>query len=120
MLSYRKHIETTIAACNQKLNFIRHIANQSWGGDRKTLIKIFKATVMEKILYGAPLLSAVNKKLIDNLQKIQNKAMRTISGAFYTSPIKSLLAEIGLTDIENMIHQRTAKICWKDKKPKYK
>lgn len=106
-LSYNKHIETTVAACKQRLNYLKCVANQVWGGDRATLLKIFQATVMEKILYAAPLLSAASEKHIEKLQKVQNIGMRIISGAFHTSPIQSMLAELGLINIKKMLNQRT-------------
>lgn len=84
------------------------MAGRLWGGDRKTLTTIYRATVLEKLLYAAPIISGMSEANIKKLETIHNTGLRAISGAFYTSPINSIQAEVGIPSYKTLLDQRTA------------
>ncbi|XP_055605898.1 uncharacterized protein LOC129754062 [Uranotaenia lowii] len=106
-LKFRAHAEELKAACQQKIIFIRSIASRTWGGDRNTLLKLYRSTILEKLLYAAPLLSAMDGKALESLEKVHNAGLRAIVGAFITSPIVSLQVETGIPSLKTLIDQRT-------------
>ncbi|XP_055604733.1 uncharacterized protein LOC129752967 [Uranotaenia lowii] len=105
-LKYRIHAEEVKAACQQRVLFIRSIAARTWGGDRSTLLNLYSATVLEKLLYSAPILSALDSKVLQSLETVHNAGLRAIIGAFRTSPIESLHAETGIPSLKMFIDQR--------------
>lgn len=107
-LTYKTHIEELKATCIQRIQFLRFIASRSWGGDRQTLIKIYKATILEKMLYAAPVTSSISDAIIGGLESVHNKGLRIITGAFHTSPIVSIRAETGIPSIRFLLNQRLA------------
>ncbi|XP_055527217.1 uncharacterized protein LOC129719833 [Wyeomyia smithii] len=107
-LLLHKHVEEVASTCKQRLQFLRYVANTSWGGDRATITKLYKATILEKMLYAAPMLSSIQNSTMRKLDTIHNAGLRAISGAFYTSPIASLHAESGIPELRVLIQQRTA------------
>ncbi|XP_058448736.1 uncharacterized protein LOC131428707 [Malaya genurostris] len=107
-LQFRKHAEEIRANCQQRIQFLRSVATRNWGGDRHTLLKLYRATVLEKLLYAAPVISGMSEVLLRRLETIHNAGLRTIIGAFHTSPIDSLHAESGIPNIQTLLEQRTA------------
>lgn len=105
-LTYKAHIEETKAACNQRIQFLKCIASRVWGGDKQTLTKIYKSTVLEKMLYAAPLISLSSETLINQLESTHNQGLRLITGAFHTSPITSLQTEAGIPSFRSLLDQR--------------
>ncbi|XP_055589874.1 uncharacterized protein LOC129742052 [Uranotaenia lowii] len=106
-LKFRAHAEEVRAACQQRVNFLRSIAARSWGGDRNTLIKLYRSTIIEKLLYAAPILSGMDSKALKSLETVHNAGLRAIVGAFRTSPVLSLQAETGIPSLKTLIDQRT-------------
>lgn len=107
-LLFKTHCEEVKAACRQRVQLIRCVACRSWGGDRKTLIKLYRATVLEKILYAAPITAAVSDNVLKILEPTHNTGLRAICGAFRTSPVDSLQAETGIPSLRVFFEQRTA------------
>lgn len=107
-LLFKTHCEEVKAACRQRVQLIRCVASRSWGGDRKTLIKLYRATVLEKILYAAPITAAVSDNVLKILEPTHNTGLRAICGAFRTSPVDSLQAETGIPSLRVFFEQRTA------------
>lgn len=107
-LKFDKHVEEIRATCQQRVNFIRSIAARDWGGDRKTLMKLYQATVLEKMLYAAPVLSSISDITMKRLETVHNSGIRAITGAFHTSPIASIQAESGIPSVRALFEQRNA------------
>lgn len=105
-LTYKAHIDEVKAACNQRIQFLRSIASRTWGGDKQTLTKIYKSTILEKILYAAPLISSTSESTIKQLETTHNQGLRIITGAFPTSPITSIQTEAGIPSLRSLINQR--------------
>lgn len=107
-LKFSEHVEELKASCQQRIHFIRCVAAKSWGGDRNTLLKLYRATVLEKLLYAAPILSDLDDTTVKKLETVHNAGLRAISGAFHTSPIVSIQSETGIPSLQILIQQRTA------------
>ena len=87
-LTWTSHIKRIKKECQSPLTMLRHLSHLDWGADKKTLERLYKAIIQSKLTYACEVFG--NGKTSEALNKIQNEAMRIISGAFKSSPIKSM------------------------------
>ncbi|GBN09130.1 putative RNA-directed DNA polymerase from transposon BS, partial [Araneus ventricosus] len=66
---------------------------QAWGADRDSMLKIYRATVLSKLEYGCTIYGSARKSVLQKLDPVHHTALRLCSGAFRTSPVKSLYVE---------------------------
>ena len=92
-LSFTKHISVLKTQCREALNLIRVVAHLKWGGDRDTLLMLYRAIVRSKLDYGCIL-------YLQQLHSIHNSGLRLALGAFCTSPTSSLYTEANETPLE--------------------
>lgn len=77
---------------------LKSLCATSWGADPKILLILYKSLVRSHFEYGF-LCFAGDDKIVNSLDKIQNKCMRTVLGAFKTSPIAAMQIEMNLPPI---------------------
>ena len=89
-LTWRKHILNLADSCRRRLDVMKTLSAISWGASRKILRMFYIAYIRSKMDYGAILYSGAAKTNLNLLNRVQNSAMRMITGARKTSPILSL------------------------------
>ncbi|XP_047739413.1 uncharacterized protein LOC125178802 [Hyalella azteca] len=94
-LSWKPHVQALKGSCLKRWNLLRHVAGLTWGADRLTLLRLYRATTRSKLDYGCIIYQYANKETLSVLDSIYNSAIRICTGAFRTSPILSLYAESG-------------------------
>ncbi|XP_055623311.1 uncharacterized protein LOC129766737 [Toxorhynchites rutilus septentrionalis] len=87
------------------LNVLKAIKGRLKGSPRDSLLNIFKSWIIPRLVYGIILASKADK-YFKMLESASNSEIRIITGAFYSSPSKSLLAEIGEPPFEMVCVQR--------------
>ena len=92
-LSFKKHISVLKTKCKEALNLIRVVAHLKWGGDRDTLLILYRAVVRSKLDYGCMVYGSESNTDIRQLDSIHNSGLKLALGAFYTSPVSSLYTE---------------------------
>ena len=100
-LTFRDHIEQLRIRCLKRINILKCVSGCNWGADRKSLTLLYCSLVRSVLDYSAPVLSIVcptNQRLIES---IQSNCLRIITGAFRTTPVTALQAEINLPSLEN-------------------
>ncbi|XP_058817570.1 uncharacterized protein LOC131680873 [Topomyia yanbarensis] len=107
-LQFKTHVEELKTSVQQRLLVLQSVARRNWGGDRTTLTKIYKACILEKILYAAPIVAAMSDTNTKLLETVHNRGLRAICGGFHTSPIASLQVETGIPGLRTLLDQRTA------------
>ena len=85
-----KHISVLKTQCNEALNLIRVVAHLKWGGDRDTLLMLYRAIVRSKFDYGCIVYGTASNTNLRQLDSIHNSGLRLALGAFCTSPVSSL------------------------------
>ena len=95
-LSWRPHIVQLKKTCYKKLNLLKMLSHKSWGADCRTLLLLYIALIKPKIDYGVEAYGSAKQHLLELLNPIQNEAIRIATGAFRSSPVKSLYAISGL------------------------
>ena len=92
-LSFKKHISVLKAQCKEALNLIRVVAHLKWGGDRDTLVMLYRAIVRSKLDYGCIVYGTASNANLWQLDSIHNSGLKLELGAFCTSPVSSLSTE---------------------------
>ena len=94
-LTWVPHLKTLKAKCLESLNILKVLSHTSWGADRKTLLRLYKALIFSKISYGCEIYSSATPSRLKILDSVHHSGIRLASGAFRTSPIPSLLVDAG-------------------------
>ena len=92
-LSFKKHISVLKTQCKEALNLIRVVAHLKWGGDRDTLLMLYRAIVRSKFDYGCIVYGTASNTNLRQLDSVHNSGLRLALGAFCTSPVSSLYTE---------------------------
>ena len=103
-LTWRPHILGLVEDCRKRLNLMRCCAGSSWGGDRKTLLLLYKSLIRSKIDYGSQAYGSACKSLLSKLEVVQNTALRIALGALRSSPIISLRGESLCSPVLDRLH----------------
>ena len=99
-LSFKKHISVLKTQCKEALNLIRVVAHLKWGGDRDTLLMLYRAIVRSKFDYGCIVYGTASNTSLRQLDSIHNSGLRLALGAFCTSPVSSLYTEANEAPLE--------------------
>ena len=86
--------------CRKALQLLRVISSMDWGGDRTTLLRIYRSHIRSKLDYGCIVYGSARRSYSAVLDPIANHRLRLCSGAFRTSPIESFQVEIGEPSLE--------------------
>ena len=99
-LSFKKHISVLKTQCKEALNLIRVVAHLKWGGDRDTLLMLYRAIVRSKFDYGCIVYGMASNTNLRQLDSIHNSRLSLALGAFSTSPVSSLYTEANKAPFE--------------------
>ena len=92
-LNFNIHINNLCTNIKKRLNILGVLSSTTWGSSRDTLRRIYIAFIRSKIEYGAVILEKLSDKNMNKLEVLQNRGLRSILGAWKTSPILSLQVE---------------------------
>ncbi|GBM14706.1 putative RNA-directed DNA polymerase from transposon X-element [Araneus ventricosus] len=92
-LSFLPHVKQLRKKCESALNILKVLSTTAWGADRVSMLKIYRATVLSKLDYGCTIYGSARKSVLQKLDPVHHTALRLCSGAFRTSPVKSLYVE---------------------------
>ena len=91
---FHKHAEEVAKSCRSKLNTLRMLSNTAWGCSKETILKTYKTYIIPALCYAAPVWSPnVSDSSIEDLQKIQNSALRIATGCHMATTIEDLHLE---------------------------
>ena len=92
-LSFQPHIKNLRSRCISALNALKILASPEWGGDRETLLHLYRSLVRSKLDYASQIYGSARPSYLKTLNTVQNEGLRLALGAYRTSPIPSLHAE---------------------------
>ena len=93
--NWKPHITDLRKRCLQTLNIVKILSNTSWGADRQSLLRIYRARVRSKLDYGSFIYASASDSNLRPLDTVHHSGLRLVLGAFRTSPVLSLYAEAG-------------------------
>ena len=94
-LTWLPHILQLKARTMKALSILRVLSHLSWGADRATLLRLYRALVRSKLDYGCEAYSSASPTVLKKLDAVHHEALRICTGAFKSSPVPSLCAESG-------------------------
>ena len=92
-LTFRKHVEYLKNKCTNVLNLMRVLSHTHWGGDSRTLMKIYRSLIRSKLDYGSIVFMKAQDDILKPLDVIHHAGIRLALGAFKSSPVESLYVE---------------------------
>jgi ribonuclease HI len=102
-LTLKQHVEELIEKTSKRLNIIKCLSSNKWGADQHVLRQLYTGYVRAVTDYSLPLLVIASKSLQKRLDRVQNQAVRFISGGMRSTPTDA--CEIN-TNIEPMTLRR--------------
>jgi ribonuclease HI len=88
--TWKQHILTAEAKARRKLNIMRKLAGTQWGATEKILKTVYQGSVRPHLEYGSSSFMTAAKTHLQTLDKVQNQALRIITGAMKTTPIEKM------------------------------
>ena len=127
-LMFSSHIKYTAKSVRCRLNAMRAISGLPGGANSEVLRKVYQATVRPILDYGCAAVAFAPKKTYEQLEKLQNQAIRTILGVprwsctsacqleadimplkFRHEARKAIFADKALRNPEHAIHDQISK-----------
>ena len=94
-LNWKLHIKSLKLDCMKRLDLLKCLSHTTWGADRTTLLRVYRAIIRSKIDYGSSLYCTATEKVLGELDPGHNADLRLCTGAYRSSPVVSLYAESG-------------------------
>ncbi|KAK7101835.1 hypothetical protein V1264_020159 [Littorina saxatilis] len=104
--TWKPHIAQAETKARRKLAILRKLAGTTWGANEKILKTVYQGTIRPHLEYGSTAWSTSAKTNLQTLDRVQNQALRLITGAMKSTPIKEMEK---LTTIQPLCQRREAK-----------
>jgi len=89
-LTWKAHLAQTEAKARKRLAILRKLAGTNWGAHEKILKTIYLGTIRPILEYGSTTWMTTAKTTQQKLDKVQNQALRIITGGMKSTPIKAM------------------------------
>ena len=96
----RMHIENTAAKARRRLNIVKKLVSTKWGANTQTLRQLYMGYVRPTLEYSSAALSTATHTNLATLDKVQNQALRFISGAMKTTPTTACDIECNIEPLD--------------------
>ena len=106
-LNWKAHINNIKGKALKALNILKKLAHTSWGADRKTMLLLYKSTVLPVLDYGSPIYCSASMPTLKLLNPVHHLGLRIATGAFKSSPTTSVIVDSGDLPLEYR-HQITS------------
>ena len=94
-LSFIPHINTCTLKlkCQKALNVLKLLSHSDWGGDKKSLLNLYRSLIRSKLDYICIIYGSARKSYLKKLDTIHHQGLLLALGAFRSSPVQSLYSE---------------------------
>ena len=106
-LSLKLHTTKLKNKATKRLNLLKRLASTSWGANKNTLRQLYLGYVRSTLDYNLMLQSTSSQSTQNSLDKVQNHALRFISGAMRSTPTSACQIH---TNIEPLKFRREAAV----------
>ena len=93
-LTFIPHLKYLKMKCNKTLQLLHIVAHKEWGTDQSTLLLLYRSLIGSKLDSGNFIYRSARKSYLKTLEPIYHGGLRLVLGAFRTSPVESLYAEV--------------------------
>ncbi|BFZ07875.1 hypothetical protein BsWGS_10914 [Bradybaena similaris] len=105
-LTWKQQIENAVGKARRRLGLLRKLAGTSWGANEQTLKKVYNGVVRPHLEYCSAAWATSANTHLKSLDKVNNQALRVITGAMKSTPILEMLK---ITNIQSLSHRRDTK-----------
>ena len=117
-LTYSTHIDNTITKAKKTLNLLKLLTSTHWGKSKETLITTYKTLILPIIEYAntiwSPIISSTS---LNKLQKIQNAALRIITGCTLDTNTQHLHSQTKILPLQNHLKFHASQLTQKASHP---
>ncbi|XP_076312868.1 uncharacterized protein LOC143226159 isoform X2 [Tachypleus tridentatus] len=92
-LTFLPHLKQLWVKCSRALNILCVLSTASWGADRCSMSKVYRALIRSKLDNGSMVYGCARLKALKMLDPIHHQGLRLCTGPFRTSPVQSLYVE---------------------------
>ena len=85
-LQMHNHIRELRAKTSAQLSLVKKLASTNWGADARTLRALYLSKVRSAIDYSLPIQAFASRTALEDLDRVQNQALRLVCGALRTTP----------------------------------
>ncbi|XP_056000382.1 uncharacterized protein LOC125675120 [Ostrea edulis] len=89
-MTWKQHITSAEAKARRKLSIMGKLSGTNWGANEKILKSVYQGNVRPHLEYGSSSWMTAAKTHLQTLDKVQNQALRIITGAMKSTPIHSM------------------------------
>lgn len=94
-LSWIPHLKNLRNKCLKTMDLIKCLSHATWGADRMTLLRIYRALIRSQLDYGCQAYASAPPSTLKMLDPIHHMGLRLSTGTLRSSPVISLYAESG-------------------------
>ena len=105
--TWKPHIQKAATKAKRKLAILRKLAGSTWGANERTLRTVYEGSIRPHLEYGSAAWSTTAKSNLQTMDKVQNQALRLITGAMRSTPIQAMEKTTGIQPLQD---RRKAKI----------
>ena len=106
-LTLKEHMSNVKTKADNRLKLVKRLASTSWGADKNTLRQLYLGYVRSSMEYSLALQSISSHTAQQSVDKVQNHALRFISGALKSTPTAACEVH---TNVEPMCLRREAAV----------
>ena len=99
-LTWKQHIQNAESKARRKLNIMRKLAGTQWGANEKILRSVYQGSVRPHLEYGSSSWITAAESHKQKLQRVQNQALRIITGAMRSTPIEKMEETTGIPQLK--------------------
>ena len=114
-LTWKAHISKLKAKCQRLVGMLKFISSHDWGGYIKTVLHLYRILIGSKLDYEFMVYQSASNTINSLLEPIANKCMRMATGAFKSTPVKSLNIIANETILEDRLQRLYVKYFYKMK-----
>ena len=109
-LAWGEHIKHLVGKANKALNFIKIISKEQWAKDPKTICTLIHSLIRSRLTYGMEAYYTLPSTLLDRLQSVETKALKTALGLPHYAINRLVYRDIGWLPLKNLIKLNSAKL----------
>ena len=99
-LTWKAQLQNNQTKAKLRMSLMRKLAGTHWGANQTVLKRLYVGRIRPTLEYGMAATCTASKTQQNNRNKIQNQAMRIMTGAMCSTPISCLETITGLQSLE--------------------
>ena len=109
-MSWKEHIDTVVEKTQKRLSVLKRLAGCKWGCATSTLNTTYKMYIKPVMTYCCGLLITASHQNTNKLERVQNHALRLITGAVKSTPINAMLLFTNNLEVKAKITENALKV----------